>query len=392
MFLHNFKYTLKTLFKNKTLIFWTFAFPIILGTFFNMAFKDIAAKEKLTTIDIAVINNEELNNNEIYKEALKELSDDKNENKIFNITYTTEEQAKTLLEDKKIKGYIELEKDNTKITCKENGIDETIIKYVTEEISEKSIIIKNLTEQEINNEIEQGNYDIDYTKIYNRINDLMNTNANIKNISNNNLDYVMIEFYTLIAMACLYGGMLGMYAINQKLPNMCNIGKRISISPIKKKIIILSSLLASYITQLIGLSLLFIYTIFVIKVDYGNNILLVILLSLVGSLTGLSLGLVIGSIIKSKENTKTGILLAVTMFGCFLSGMMGISMKYIIDKNIPIINKLNPAALITDGFYSLYYYDTLDRYWCNIISLLIISLILILISINSLRRQKYDNI
>jgi len=392
MFLHNFKYTLKTLFKNKTLIFWTFAFPIILGTFFNMAFKDITTKEKLTTIDIAVINNEEFNNNEIYKEALKELSDEKNENKIFNITYTTKEQAKTLLEDKKIKGYIELEKDNSKITCKENGIDETIIKYVTEEISEKSITIKNLTEQEINNEIEKGNYNIDYTKIYNRINDLMNTDANIKNISNNNLDYVMIEFYTLIAMACLYGGMLGMYAINQKLPNMCNIGKRISISPIKKKIIILSSLLASYITQLIGLSLLFIYTIFVIKVDYGNNIPLVILLSLVGSLTGLSLGLIIGSIIKSKENTKTGILLAITMFGCFLSGMMGISMKYIIDKNIPIINKLNPAALITDGFYSLYYYDTLDRYWCNIISLLIISLILILISINSLRRQKYDNI
>ena len=112
MFLHNFKYTLKTLFKNKTLIFWTFAFPIILGTFFNMAFKDITTKEKLTTIDIAVINNEEFNNNEIYKEALKELSDEKNENKIFNITYTTKEQAKTLLEDKKIKGYIELEKDN----------------------------------------------------------------------------------------------------------------------------------------------------------------------------------------------------------------------------------------------------------------------------------------
>ena len=392
MFIHNFKYTFKTLFKNKTLIFWTFAFPIILGTFFNMAFKDIAKNEKLTTIEIAVINNEEYNNNEIYKEALKELSDESNENQLFNITYTNEEEAEKLLEENKIKGYIKLEKNNTKITCKENGINETIIKYVTEEINEKSIIIKNLTEQEIKNEIENQNYNIDYDKIYNKIKELMNTEANIKNISNNNLDYVMIEFYTLIAMTCLYGGMLAMYAINQKQPNMCNIGKRISISPIKKKTIILSSLLASYLIQLIGLSLLFIYTIFIIKVDYGNNILPVILLSLVGSLTGLALGLIIGTIIKTKENAKTGILLAITMTGCFLSGMMGISMKYIIDKNIPIINKLNPAALITDGFYSLYYYDTLDRYWINIISLLTISLILIIISINSLRRQKYDNI
>lgn len=385
MFIHNFKYTIKTLFKNKTLIFWTFAFPIILGTLFNMAFKDITKNEKLDIIDIAVINNEEFKNNEIYVNAIKELSDEQNENRLFNTTYTTKQEANKLLEDKKITGYIELENNNTKIVCKENGINQTILKYVTEEIDEKSIIINNLVEQQISN----GNYNIDYEKLNNILN---NIETNIKDTSNNKLDYVMIEFYTLIAMTCLYGGILSMYAINQKLPNMCDIGKRITVSPIKKKTIILSSLLATYITQLIGLALLFIYTVFILKVDYGNNIPLIILLSITGSLTGLSLGLLIGTIIKSSENTKTGILIGITMFGCFLSGMMGISMKYIIDKNIPIINKINPAAIITDGFYSLYYYETLDRYWYNIISLLIISLILLLIAINGLRRQKYDNI
>ncbi len=67
-------------------------------------------------------------------------------------------------------------------------------------------------------------------------------------------------------------------------------------------------------------------------------------------------------------------------------------MKYIIDKNVPIINKLNPASMITDGLYSLYYYNTLDRYWFNIVSLLIFALIMIGISMFSLRRQKYDSI
>lgn len=67
-------------------------------------------------------------------------------------------------------------------------------------------------------------------------------------------------------------------------------------------------------------------------------------------------------------------------------------MKYIIDKNIPIINKINPASMITDGFYSLYYYDTLDRYFFNIVSLLIFASIAIVISYISLRRQKYDSI
>ncbi len=391
MFLQNFKYTFKTLIKNKPLIFWTFAFPIILITLFNMAFKDISTNEKLDVIDIAVINNEEFKNNEIYRNALDQLSDDNNKEKLFNIVYVDELEAQKLLEDNKITGYIKIEEE-TKIICKENGINETILKYVTEEIDQKSIIIKNLSEKEIEKQIQTGNYNINYEELNTRIKDLMYTETNIKDTSSDHLDYAMIEYYTLIAMTCLYGGMLGMYAINQKLPNMCNIGKRISVAPIKKKTIILSSLLASYLTQLIGIALLFIYTIFILKIDCGNKTLLIILLGIVGSITGLALGLVIGTTIKSKENTKTGLLLGITMLGCFLSGMMGISMKYIIDKNIPIINKINPAALITDGFYSLYYYDTLNRYWSNIISLLIISLILILISVISLRRQKYDNI
>ena len=95
---------------------------------------------------------------------------------------------------------------------------------------------------------------------------------------------------------------------------------------------------------------------------------------------------------KTNENAKTGILITLTMFWCYLSGMMGITMKYVVDKNIPIINKINPASMITDGFYSLYYYDTLDRYWTNMISLFIFAFIPIAISFFHLRRQKYDSI
>ena len=67
MFIHNLKYSLKTLLKNKMLIFWTFAFPIILGTFFKLAFSNIENSEKLDIIDIAIVDNQELEDNQIYK-------------------------------------------------------------------------------------------------------------------------------------------------------------------------------------------------------------------------------------------------------------------------------------------------------------------------------------
>ena len=67
-------------------------------------------------------------------------------------------------------------------------------------------------------------------------------------------------------------------------------------------------------------------------------------------------------------------------------------MKYMIDKNIPILNKLNPANMITDGFYALYYYDTPERFVMNLVSLILFSLVLFLSSFVLLRGEKYDNL
>ncbi len=393
MFIHNFKYAFKTLFKNRMLIFWTFAFPIILGTLFNMAFSNIENSEKLDIINIAIINNDDFENNEAFKTSFEELSDENNEDRLFNTQYTTEEKAKELLDNGEIVGYMKLKEDKPILTFATSGINETIFKYVTEEIEQTSDIIKNLSETETQKQITSGNYNINYEEIYNKVIELAKEDkVKLKNISNSNLSYTMIEFYTLIAMTCLYGGMLSMGSINQTLANMSNKGKRIAVSPTKKGTIILSSLLASYIAQLIGLAILFVYTLFVLKVDYGDNTSLIILLAMIGSFAGLTLGTFVGTLFKTNENAKTGILIALTMFWCYLSGMMGITMKYVVDKNVPIINKINPASMITDGLYSLYYYDTFDRYWFNIISLLIFAFVLMLISFFSLRRQKYDSI
>ena len=393
MFIHNFKYSFKTLFRNKTLIFWTFAFPIILGTFFNMAFSNIENSEKLDIINIAIVNNENFDKNEILKETFKELSDENNEDRLFNTKYVNIDDAKALLSNGDIIGYLNIVEEQPKVTITTNGINETIFKFVTEEIMQQTGIVNDIATEQIKNEMISGNINIDYKKIYKDAFEIAQSQeAKIENISSNNLSYTMIEFYTLIAMACLYGGMLGMTAINQNLANMSSNGKRISVSPTNKAKVILSSVLASYITALIGLAILFIYTIVALKVDYGNNSPLIILLSCIGSLAGLSMGMAIATCLKSSENTKTGIVIAITMLGCFLSGMMGITMKYIVDKNIPIINKVNPANMITDGFYSLYYYETLERYLFNIISLLIFSIIMIFLSYISLRRQRYESL
>lgn len=392
MFLHNFKYSLKTLLRNKALIFWTFAFPIILGTLFNLAFSDIENKETLDIIDIAIINNEEFKNDAYFTESFKALST-KSKDQLFNTKYTNLSAAKNLLKENKITGYLLFENNEVKITVNDKGYNETILRFVVDEISSQKEMLETITSKEITDSYKAGNLNVDYEKIYQDTLSLINdTSPKLNNISNSNLSYTMIEYYTLLAMACLYGAIISMFITNKKLANMSSAGKRTSISPAHKRTLLLGSFLASYLVQLLGIIILYLYTIFVIKVDYGNNIFLVFLLLMTGSFVGLSLGIAIATVLKSNENAKMGILISLTMFFSFLSGMMGITMKYVIDSNIPLLNKINPAAMITDGFYSLYYYDTLDRFYFNIISLLLFSVILLFISYQGLRREKYDSI
>ena len=393
MFIHNFKYSLRVLFKNKGLIFWTFIFPILLGSLFKLAFSDIENKETLSIIDIAIVENTHYKDYNIYKEIFDKLSDEDNKDRLFNTRYLTKKEAQEELDNNKITGYLTFDNDVVNVMVSNSGINETVLRYVTEEVISNKIMTENIVSMEISSFVKEGKTDIDYDKIYMNVNNLIKeNNAKLNNISNSNLSYTMIEYYTLIAMTCLYAGMLSMNIINRLLPNISDEGKRIAISGISKFKLLVSSFLASYVVSLIGLLLLFIYTIFVMKVDYGNNLSKVILLSLVGSLSGLTLGMLIASVFKINENAKVGILIGISMTCSFFSGMMGITMKYIIDKNIPLLNIINPANMITDGLYSLYYYEGFSRYNFNLISLIVFSIVMIVISYFSLRRQKYDSI
>ena len=240
-----------------------------------MAFSNIENSEKLKIIDIAIIQNEEFENSEIFKEALKNLSDEANENRLFAAKYVTEEEAKDLLKNDEISGYLIIKECTPKVVVQSNGINETIIKFAVEEISQQEEIIKNMLEKAIEEYRDSTPPDFNsmYANIYKEALEKTEENsANIENISSENLSYTMIEYYTLIAMTCLYGGILGMTAINQRLANMSSNGKRVAISPAKKGSLILSSSIASYIIQLIGVALLFIYTIFVLKINYGDNL------------------------------------------------------------------------------------------------------------------------
>ena len=127
MFKHLFMNKMKILLKNKAMLFWSLIFPFLLGTFFQLALGNIGEAFEMDVIPIGVVDNQYYQDNEILKEVISSLSEE-NENQLFDTIYVSESDAKNLLDNSEIDGYILLNEDNNpQMIVKANGINQTII-------------------------------------------------------------------------------------------------------------------------------------------------------------------------------------------------------------------------------------------------------------------------
>jgi ABC-2 type transport system permease protein len=380
MFTHIFFTRLKCLIRKKQLIFWSFIFPIFLATLFKIAFSNIYTNENFKAIDVAVISNAAYEKNQGFKKAIELVSSDEKE-KLFNVTYAEEKNAEELLKNGKIEGYIYLDPE-IKLIVKSSSIKATVIKTFLDNYkqSESTIaaVIKENPKAAIDDLIKDISSFKEYTKEVSPSRGKPNT--------------ILNYFYTIIAMACLYGSFSGLNEVNDIQGNLSKKAARVNIAPVHKVKVFLYSLLAALLIQFIDSLFLLAYLYWGLKVDFGNQIPYIILLCFVGSAAGISLGTMVSSLIKSGEGVKIAVLIGVSNIACFLAGMYYSNMKYIVEKNVPILSYINPATLITDGLYTLYYYNSHERYFINISLLCVLTILFCFITYLNIRREKYASI
>lgn len=386
MFWHNFKYAFKTLIKNRALVFWTLAFPFILAILFNLAFARLHDYDTFDAFDIAIVNDEAFEKNAVYKNAFDSLS--RGDEKLFNIQYTNKDEAEKLLDDDKIEGFVYIADAEAHVKIKANGTNQTVLKTVTEQISQSATMVEDVAKTEM---AKPENQKINPALLYLKAVEIVsNAEPNVKDDSHV-MNFVVIEFYTLIAMACMQGAMLSVELTNRCLPNLSNRGKRVSVAPTHKSTMLISSLTAGYAMLLVSLIALIAFMRFILGVEFGGNIALIMLLSAVGALAAMMLGMLLSVTFKTNESAKNIIVVIVTMVGCLFAGMFG-GMKIVFDEMCPLINKISPVGMITDGYYSLYYYDDPGRYFVNLFSLLAVAAVFFVLSVRNLRKARYDSI
>ena len=386
MFWHNYKYAFKTLLKNKALVFWTLAFPFILAVLFNLAFARLHDYDVFEPFDVAVVEDDAFKKNLVFRSAFNTLSE--GDEQLFKTQYVSMDEAEKLLDDEKIEGFVYIADDEAHVKIKANGTNQTVLKTVTEQISQTATMVEDIAKSEMERQIGQK---VNALEIYmNAVKMATESEPNIKEESQV-MNMVVIEFYTLIAMACMQGAMLSVELTNRCLPNLSHRGKRVAIAPTRKSTMLISSLLAGYTMLFFSLIALIAFMRYVLGVEFGSNIGLIMLLSAVGALAAMMLGVLLSVTFKTNESAKNVIVVTVTMVGCLFAGMFG-GMKIVFDEMCPWFNKISPVGMITDGYYSLYYYDDPQRYLVNLLSLLAVSAIFFVLAVRNLRKARYDSI
>lgn len=381
MFWHSFKYSLKTTLRDRVQMFWSFIFIILLGTLFRSTFGNAYEKSELRyNIEVVAYIEDEFIMENVSTIIENITVDEAGEKKLFDITYASSMEEAEELFDKSGAGLLYSEEGNLKLIVKESGIDESILSGVVSQYHQIITVMKDVADKPA---------EVQATVMEQLMNE---ASKNVeKSISDANMDAFGQYFFNLITMGCLMAATAGVTFTIKNQANLSNLGARKNLGGAGTFARTFGGLAAIWLVLSIVTILAFGYLL-LIGVDFGTRIPAVILTIIVGNLLGLSAGYFVGSIGKLSKSVKDSIAVLFSVFTCFLSGLMIMDMRMLIELNCPIINDINPAIWISDAFYSLVIYDTYDRYIQNMIIMTVFSLACLVGGVILGRRKQYASI
>lgn len=370
------KYRMKCKLRNRTMIFWSLAFPLILTTLFGTVLTSAFHTQTFETIKIAIVNNAYYQQDNVLQETLKQSKNGKQI--FFNVRTVDEEEAKTMLKNKDITAYI-VDGEQIQVNVTANGLNQTITQMFFDEYMQHSTMIKTM--------ISDGLSMADIQQAFSK------TTSYIKENTSKDNNAYSVSFYTILAMNALMGGHWAILSMYEFQANLSSKAQRIGVAPTHQAINLLLDMILNVIIQTSFLIIILAYMTMVINVSFGSSLLPVFLLLVVGSIAGIGFGMIIGNLgRKLSRNAKEGLLSASTMICSVFAGMMSLDIKYIIQVYVPILGYINPVNMITDGLYAIYFYGTGNRFYQNLIYLIVFIVLCYGISYFSIRKKSYDSL
>lgn len=355
-------------------MFWALAFPLILSIFFNISFGKDAFDdvfEKVPTALVKVQTDEGADEN--FQKYLAEFDGD-----MLEIKEMSEEKALKQLADGKVEGIFY---SDVSLSVSSNGIIPSILETILDSYVKNEAMLTEIAKEHPERMADAVLALSEYREM-----------TEDTTVGGRSLDTGIAFFFALMGMTCLYGCFPGIQTMMETRANLSALGARQCISPTNKLKRIVANCVVTYAVQFVNCVLVLCFVKYVLGVDFGGSMGGMMLICLLGSMIGVSLGIVVGAGGKMGEGPKIGILLAISMTSCFMGGLMSPDVKTKIGLAVPVINRINPASVISDAFYCLNVYDDGVKLAQCLITLAVMSGVLVIAGFLLVRRERYDSI
>ena len=386
------KYRFFSILREKTTMFWGFVFPLILCTLFYVTFGDI--DNTLECINTAAVVRNDTTEAKAFEAFLKVVEDSGED--LFAVEWMEEKEAKEKLKDGKISGifYVDTEPG---LFVAGSGMEESVLQAVLESYMGRCQVIQDVLREkpeELFGLFGKADTDAIYSEISDKISSqaIQEEYVTETSLGGKKTDGMIQYFFSLIGMTCMFGCFLGFDSVMTLQANISPVGARRCVGSVSKFRLLMIDFILICIVNYVETIVLFVYMTKVLKLDMGNEWGKNLLIAFLGCLVGVAMGILVGSIGKWKEGTKIAVMLSVSLGSSFLSGLMISGIKGLIEEKCPIINRINPASLISDAFYSVAIYQDGSRYVRDVVTMAVLAVIFLVGSFLMVRRVRYDSI
>ena len=391
-----FRGALAVLTRKTELAVWALAFPIILCTLFMFMFANLDESTAFEAVPTAVVADDAYRADEGFSTLVDELSQPGEDQLLDVREFATAEEARGALEAGDVVGVLSVDSEgmpHLAVSPVSDGmgvstmqVGRTILNTVADTYVRNADLLQGIAHDNpmaladpglVERALSQGDATVQVS------------------LTHNEPSQSVRFYYALLGMACLFCAQIGMVAVCEAQPNLSALGARRAVGAVSRGKTLAAALAASWVLATACLLAALAYMRFTAGIDFAGREVACIGAIAVCALFSTAFGTLLGSLPKVGFGVKTGLLTGTTCLLSLFAGLYGEPVMNMADqlaRDYPLLASLNPAKVVTDTFYSLYYYDSLEPFFGKVGLLLAMTAVVFAVSALFIRRQRYASI
>ena len=354
--------TLRTQLRRPGMLVWVFAFPVILCTIFLFMFSGFSADGVPDPVPVVVVTDSNWRGSS-FSQVVDALSGRSADEALLDVTEAASaDEARGMVEAGQAVGYLAVDATGTPslalaqdaaggLASSAFEADRSILDAVTSSYVRNEALVKAIAQKDPSVLSDPA-----------ALARALGLSSGIERVRLTH-DETVRYYYALLGMAALMAAQSAAIAVTQLQPGEGGLGARLCASGTGRMRMLLGALLGSWAVSMLGLGLAFAFMRLAARIDFGGRDALCLLGLATSSLLATAIGAAIGAApLRGGAKSRAGMVTALSCLASLFAGLYGEGAMQLSDSLAqawPPSVWVNPARLITDQFYALYYYDSL---------------------------------